>query len=226
MLSRGYLAAVAIDGTPTPAVCLRMHCKVVTVMRMPRFVTAAVVLVLIGLGVSRSVDALSCIPLADVVARMDVIVRGTITAIPETRVLELAVSRYYKGGSGPAQVRAEVASLGQGQRMDWYSLPKVGDELIIGFVNRGDSLVNEACHLFVQLEGGQAPPEDIKTLIGEGQAPDRGEQPHQVHSPGTAEPELESADPARNALMWASAAGLMIIGLASWMIWRWRRRTT
>lgn len=186
-------------------------------------VIAALVVVLYGMGVPRSVDSLSCIPLADVVAKMDVIVRGEIRAIPENGVLELTVSHYYKGGSGPAQVRAEVAGIGQGQRMDWNSIPKVGDELIIGFIKRGDALSNEACHLFVQLQDGQEPPQEVKNLIGEGQVIAEGEQSHLVQESGTVEPEQDRTAQSRNALIWASGAGLALVGAALWTIWRRRR---
>lgn len=135
---------------------------------------------------------------------MDVIVRGQIRVI-ETGALELAVSRYYKGGSGPARLRAEVRGLGQGERMDWSGLPRVGDELIIGFVKSGESLVNDACHLFVQLGPGQEPEQQVRDLIGPGQAPD----------PGVA----------WKTLLWPFGVALLSLGLAFWVIRRWRRRS-
>lgn len=178
---------------------------------------AVAALALVGLTVPRSVSALECIPLADVVAKMDVIVRGKITAIPSNGVLELSVSRYYKGQSDAAQLRAEVFGIGQGQRMDWNSVPKPGDELIIGFVRRGDALVNKACNLFVQVEPGQELPEDLKSYIGEDVAPVNGGQTEPGQPPHT-----EKENGAGNTLLWVIGGGLAT-GLASWLVWRRRR---
>lgn|GEM_PF-5355540 len=193
-------------------------------MQVRWLVVASMVLALIGLGLPRSVEVLTCTPLADVVAKMDVIVRGKIAAIPSNGVLELEVSRYYKGGSGLTHLRAEVAGLRQGQRMDWMSDPKVGDELIIGFVKRGDALVNEACNLFVQLESGQELSQKVENYIGEGQAPVGGAQPQPVQESRRAELGRERIDQSLNTVVRAAGAGLMVVGLASWLVWRWRRR--
>lgn len=193
-------------------------------MRIRLLAIVATVLALLGPTVPGSVSALSCIPLAHVVPKMDVIVRGRIAAMPSNGILELSVSRYYKGGSGGAQVRAEVLGLGQGQRMDWQSLPKVGDELIIGFVRRGDALVNEACHLFVQLEAGQEPPQEVTNYLGAGVLPvgDGQTEPDRAsQSTGSAR---ERENQSRQALLWGSLGGLVLIGLSSWLVWRRRRR--
>lgn len=181
---------------------------------------ALTVWAILGLTVPRSASALSCISLADVVAMMDVIVRGRIMAIPSNGVLELSVSHYYRGGSGAAQLSVEVPGLGQGQRMDWYSVPQVGDELIIGFVRRGETLVNEACHLFVQLGPGQEPPQELKEYLGDSEAPVGAVQVERSQESPTA---AEGEDRFRHTLLWATFGGLVLIGLGSWKVWRWRR---
>ena len=168
----------------------------------------AVLLTLAGLGFARAGQALTCIPLPDTVAKMDVIVRGKITAMPAQGVLELAVSRYHKGGDGSAHLQAEVTGLGRGHRMDWDYVPQVGDELIIGFVQRGGALVNDVCNLFVQLKQGQKPPAHLVSLIGEG-------QPVSQH-------ELA---PRKAPLLWWAMAGAPLLLLAAWAVWRRRSRT-
>lgn len=174
---------------------------------------------LVGMGGPRQAVALSCIPLSDVIAGMDVIVRGTITAMPADGVLELAVVRYYKEGDGPVHLRAEVPGLGQGQRMDWHAVPAVGDELIIGFKRRGDALINQACSLFVQLEHGQEPPQDVQDLIGEGRAPHQNGRPRPIQ-----EPESQPAGAGR-APGWSLGVGLVVLGIGfGSSVWRWRRR--
>lgn len=174
-------------------------------MRKRWVVLLAISAFVTGAGVARPSLALSCIPLADVVAKMDVIVRGKMIAIPAEGTVELAVSKYYKGGSGPPRLQGQVFGLGRGQRMDWNDVPAVGDELVIGFVKQGNTLENGPCNLFVQVKPGQQAPDSVQSLLGPGQAPQGAVVPQ-----------------GSLALSWPLLVSLAIVVIAATLVWRHR----
>lgn len=176
-----------------------------------------VCVMLFGLGLPRQTQALSCIPVADIIAKMDVIVRGKILAIPRAGTLELAVTQYLKGGDGSPSLTAAVPGIGVGQRMDWFAEPRVGNELIIGFVRQGDALENQPCHLFVELDHQKALPPEVQQLLA--QAPAAATTQREPEPPP---PQAEPGQPpSRRYLL--PAAGVLVLGLATLVAWRWRR---
>lgn len=190
-------------------------------MRSAWYLLMVLVILVAGLGVARPISALSCIPLPAIVAKMDLIVRGRITAIG-SGTLDLDVSAYYKGEAGPGRLRGQVLGLGQGHRMDWSEIPRVGQELIIGFVRSGDGWENNICHLFVPVQPGADLPEELRALLGAGQPAPAGSEPGGTHSPADSAPRVS---PAAGRVGLSLAFGAALVAFLSLLfVWGRRRR--
>jgi hypothetical protein len=194
-------------------------------MKLGRWAAAFVGFLLVGLGTLFSpprVLALSCMDWPELVARMDGIVAGQVTEIRSGNLMELAVSRYYKGGGG-ATLAIQVDALEDGGRMDWERRPMVGDHVLIGFQRTGEGLRNGLCGPLVQLDGTQEIPAELQALLGPGEPPihpaPSGEQP------ASAEPAPAQPDPGaeRQSARWFWIGGGFLLGIGAGL-WLSRRR--
>lgn len=153
--------------------------------------------------------ALSCPSPETTIATMDVVATGQVVSVPLRRVVHLKVQRYYKG-YGPALLSARLR--GVANLDDWIHQPSVGDELLIGFTQERETLVNGPCHLYLRLRGDSLPA-SLSELLGPGQEP----------VPGT------TLTPPRWWPDWlpvlAAAVGVVVVVAVAARLWeRWNNR--
>jgi len=126
---------------------------------------------------SRGNAAIACAPMQPGLPGFELVVRGTISAIPMSGMMHLRASRYYKG-TGPWLLVTEVQGIGQGQREDWVQALKAGDDIVIALRREGNSLHNTICNPLTIVKQGEESPRWVIDQFGPG-VPPEGEEPPQ-----------------------------------------------
>lgn len=195
--------------------CPRLWGEVVCVRYMKWLLVIALVSGLVSGG--RPAAALSCVRPIDRLDKMDLVIQGTITEIPQKQWALVKVERYFRG-TGPEHIQVEYRGIGGdfgSDRYAWAQTPVQGMNAIIELGKDAQGYYTQPCGLILPVEPESDEVKQALAALGEGTAPE----------PGTSEP--SPSEPAGgSALLWfgVGAGALLAVAAGAWWIYRTSRK--